>query len=318
MEASNTVLLWIHQFAKVRPFHYLYVSLNVVANQPKMNITKVAHLHGHKDAIYDFVVDHKEGYIYSVGADGYVIQWDIPNPSDGVMLMQAGEALYSVYKFGDRLMVGSRSGKVYEVDLISHSLIRSEKVHKGGVFFVRESFSGGGDGCLYVPSLKQNIQLSKNSLRCIATRSHTIYIGASDSCIYELDSDTYEVLGVLKGHTNSVFSLHVNDNNTLLSTGRDAHIIVHDLTIKKEVFRVPAHRYQVKHLSSNSQFILSCSMDKTIKVWDDRLNLLKVIDYERYQGHTNCINKTAWVDENMFVSCSDDRSIVFWKVEIMD
>ena len=58
-------------------------------------------------------------------------------------------------------------------------------------------------------------------------------------------------------------------------------------------------------------------MDKTIKFWNDQLELVKVIDFARYQGHTNCINKVEWIDENMFVSCSDDRSLCLWKVEIM-
>jgi WD40 repeat protein len=58
-------------------------------------------------------------------------------------------------------------------------------------------------------------------------------------------------------------------------------------------------------------------MDKTIKVWNEELDLLKVVDLERNDSHTNCINKVEWLDENMFVSCSDDRSLVLWKVEIL-
>ena len=59
--------------------------------------------------------------------------------------------------------------------------------------------------------------------------------------------------------------------STVTSTGRDARILAHDLKLNKVVHEVPAHLYQVKNLSWNSQFLLSCSMDKTIKVWDEQL-----------------------------------------------
>ncbi len=89
-----------------------------------------------------------------------------------------------------------------------------------------------------------------------------------------------------------------------------------DLTIGKEVHAVPAHEYQAKSLSYNGKTLLSSSMDKTIKVWNDNLDLLKVIDLERNAGHTNCINKVEWLDDEHFVSCSDDRSLILWKVGI--
>jgi WD40 repeat protein len=159
--------------------------------------------------------------------------------------------------------------------------------------------------------------LSADSLRCVIETDDSLFVGASDHAIYQLDKTTYEVKRKLMGHTNSVFALAMIDDNTLVSTGRDAMIRAWDLTIGKEVYAVPAHEYQAKSLSYNGSILLSSSMDKTIKLWSNELELLKVIDFEKYEGHTNCINKVQWLDENMFVSCSDDRSLYLWKVEIM-
>lgn len=288
-----------------------------MAIRAKINITNVAQLYGHKDAIYDFALDKDEGHLYTVGADGYVIRWDIHNPKDGLLIIQIGEAIYSIFKSENILRVGSRSGIIYSINLKTKTLLGSQKAHSGGIFFINDSFSGGEDGKLYIFSTKQKLNVSTKSLRCCISDNDGYYIGASDTLIYHIDKNTLTVKNRIKGHTNSVFGLSFLDKNTLVSTGRDAQIIVHDLTINVPVHTIFAHTFQAKNLSWNGHILLSCSMDKTIKLWDSQLNLLKVIDYERYLGHTNCINKTAWIDENMFVSCSDDRSLLLWKVEII-
>ena len=74
--------------------------------------------------------------------------------------------------------------------------------------------------------------------------------------------------------------------------------------------------YQAKSLSYHHGLILSCSMDKTIKIWDDELQLLKVLDKERNDGHTNCVNKVQWLKDGIFISSSDDRDLIVWQVEL--
>ncbi|MDB4161650.1 hypothetical protein N9772_04725 [Bacteroidia bacterium] len=298
-----------------------------MARRPDIQITKVAQFAGHKDSIYDFVLDKETETIYSACAGGFVVKWDIHNPEEGTMILQGGEAFYSITKMGNSLKVGSRSGKVYTVNLSSNMLEDTSQLHEGGIFFIGPKYSGGEDGVLLRPKTiadaiggnfnKNSMLLALSSLRCTAASETSLFVGASDNIIYQLDKSTYEVQNTLMGHTNSVFALALIDQNTLVSTGRDAIIRVWDITIGKEVHSVAAHDYQAKSLSYNGTTLLSSSMDKTIKLWSDKLDLLKVIDIERYGGHTNCINKVEWIDENMFVSCSDDRSLLLWKVEII-
>jgi WD repeat-containing protein 61 len=290
-----------------------------MARRPEIKITKVAQLKGHKDSIYDFVVDKKTRTIYSAGAEGYVVKWDIDNPDNGHLVLQGGEAFYSMTKHETHLLLGSRNGEIFKVNLADNTLVSKQEKHHGGVFFITGTTSGGEDGVLcYTRDKEQcSLQVSNESLRCIIQSEVSYFIGASDHLIYEVNKETMQVTRTFSGHTNSVFALAFLDENTLVSTGRDAIIRAWDLTIGKEVFSVAAHEYQAKSLSFNGNILISSSMDKTIKLWNDQLELLKVVDFARYQGHTNCINKVEWIDENMFVSCSDDRLLCLWKVEIM-
>ena len=290
-----------------------------MANRPEIKIAKVAQLKGHKDSIYDFVLDKETRTIYSAGAEGYVVKWDIDNPENGILVLQGGEAFYSMTKHDAHLLLGSRNGEIFKVNLADNTLVSKQKKHHGGFFFIMDTTSGGEYGILsYTRNEEQrSLQVSNESLRCIIQSEGSYFIGASDHLIYEVDKDTMQVTRTLVGHTNSVFALTLLDEKTLVSTGRDAMIRAWDLTIGKEVYSVAAHEYQAKSVSYNGNILISSSMDKTIKLWNDKLELVKVIDFDRYQGHTNCINKVEWIDENMFVSCSDDRTLCLWKVEII-
>lgn len=287
-----------------------------MARRPDITVTKVAQLRGHKDAVYDFDYDKSTDTLYSAGADGYVVAWDLSHTErDGKLILTTSEALYSLFVNENRLKAGSRSGTIYSVDLTHKTLESQTKIHQGGVFFIRDTISGGEDGFLMNDG--NLMKVAQNSLRGFTEDENRYYIGCSDNNIYAVDNDIRGEVTILSGHTNSVFALEFLDQNTLVSTGRDAMIRAWDLTLGTEVHAVPAHDYQAKSLSWNGRILLSSSMDKTIKLWNDKLDLWKVIDFERYSGHTNCINKVLWIDENMFVSCSDDRSLCLWKVEIM-
>ncbi|MBV6643618.1 MAG: WD40 repeat domain-containing protein, partial [Cyclobacteriaceae bacterium] len=88
------------------------------------------------------------------------------------------------------------------------------------------------------------------------------------------------------------------------------------------VEEIPAHMYAINHIHfrADGQYFVSCSMDKSIKVWDaHRFKLLKVIDKARHAGHGTSVNKLLWMPyNNWVVSCSDDRTISIWDVNFVD
>ena len=68
--------------------------------------------------------------------------------------------------------------------------------------------------------------------------------------------------------------------------------------------------------SPDGKHFVTCSMDKTIKVWDaESYKLLKIIDKSRHAGHGTSVNKVLWSTfNNEIISCSDDRTISIWNL----
>ncbi|MBL7838020.1 MAG: hypothetical protein JNM67_10920, partial [Bacteroidetes bacterium] len=115
----------------------------------------------------------------------------------------------------------------------------------------------------------------------------------------------------------TVFSLAINPRSkSLFSGGKDACIKMFENG--GEVQSVPAHLLHVHRLCINyeREWMLSSSMDKTVKVWEIKgLRLIKVIDFERNGGHTSSVNKILWIDKNTIISCSDDRTLKCFEIK---
>ncbi|RZK09597.1 MAG: hypothetical protein EOO56_30200 [Hymenobacter sp.] len=108
------------------------------------------------------------------------------------------------------------------------------------------------------------------------------------------------------------------DGQYLLAAGRDAHLRRYTTADYAMQDAVIAHMYTINHLSfsADSQYIATCSLDKSIKLWDAAsLALLRVLDKARAAGHGTSVNKLVWPgSQQRLVSCSDDRSLAVWQV----
>jgi WD40 repeat protein len=106
----------------------------------------------------------------------------------------------------------------------------------------------------------------------------------------------------------------------LLSGSRDARLKIWDVeagyVLEKEIV---AHTFAINYIdfSPNSNYFATCSMDKSVKIWDsESFKLLKVIDRARHAGHGTSVNKLLWTKyDNQIVSASDDRTISVWKID---
>jgi WD40 repeat protein len=291
-----------------------------VAKQSSLKLTKLAHLKGHSGAIYDFSLDSMSAQIYSVSVDGYIVVWSPLKHEDGALVARGDEAWYSSFfdEKASHVYAGSRTGRVLGIDTTNNEVIYDQGRHEGGVFFMDSVggllVSGGQDGKLVVD--KQEILLSSAPLRCMRCTEEFMVIGDSNGDLWILDPSNMKVKMNWSAHEKAVFGLEFINADVIASTGRDAKIKLWDVKSGQLIDEVPAHEYQAKSLSFNGQLLLSCSMDKSIRIWDDELKLLKHINFVKNQGHVNCVNKVAWLSKELFVSSSDDRSLIVWQIEL--
>jgi len=117
-----------------------------------------------------------------------------------------------------------------------------------------------------------------------------------------------------------VFALRYSpDEKILVSGARDAHLKFWSVDPYALSEDIVAHMYAINYLSfkEDGSMLVTCSMDKSIKVWDtEERKLLKVIDKARNAGHGTSINKVVWSSYTQeVISVSDDRSISIWNIE---
>ncbi|KAI8147084.1 guanine nucleotide-binding protein [Fennellomyces sp. T-0311] len=130
--------------------------------------------------------------------------------------------------------------------------------------------------------------------------------------------DTLTFRGTLQGHNGWVTSIVTSAEapDMILSASRDKSIIVWHITRDEIDYGVPrksllGHNHFVEDLalSSDGQFALSASWDKTLRLWD----LNTGTTTRRFVGHTNDVMAVSFsADNRQIVSGSRDKSIKLW------
>ena len=288
---------------------------------------------GHQGAVYALASRSDGERFLSAGGDGWIVEWHLSAPEKGLLLAAASVQLFSLLALpnGRDAVAGDMNGGTHWIDLSERKRIRGVQHHHRGVFDLkyREPWvlSAGGEGTLSRWDVRrqnvvESVRLSHRSLRAIALAEgrREIAVGASDTNIYLLDSETLQLRHTLCGaHTPSTFSLaYAPDERYLLSGGRDAMLRVWDLTgpVPRLVQEQPAHWFTINHIawSPSGRYFATASRDKTVKIWDSAtFRLCRVFDPVRNGGHISSVNRLLWLPEAL-ISAGDDRTIKIWKL----
>jgi len=124
--------------------------------------------------------------------------------------------------------------------------------------------------------------------------------------------------GTLKGHNGQVTAIATTPENPsmIVSASRDKTILVWSLLREEGNYGVPrrslhGHNHFVQDvvLSSDGQFALSASWDKTLRLWD----LNTGVTTRRFVGHTADVLSVSFSSDNrQIVSGSRDKTIKLW------
>jgi len=190
-----------------------------------------------------------------------------------------GEGVFSLYSFNDsELYIGLGSGRLAILDFVRLDWIYLEQISTDKIRTI--VFDANRDCC---------------------------YIGSKNGELIEFDVRAYCVNDRWFAHDGGVNSLCFTSTHLLISGGKDGHIRV--WKNKECVNYIPAHRGVVYGLIEVGAYIVSCSRDKTIKVWE--MESLKPV--QKITFHRQSVNQMAQQNAHSFVTASDDHRIAQWE-----
>jgi WD40 repeat protein len=302
----------------------------------QIEIEQIAKLPMHQGAVYSLEKGEDENKFFSAGGEGIVIKWNVQQLDKPTAVAKVDGQIFSLCFLSKKnhLLIGTMSGGLHVIDLNLKKEIHYITFHQQSVFDIKlleeKIFVASKDGTLSVWSagdyqLERVINISNAALRTIEFNlgKKEATIGCSDHKIYLLDVEHWKINAILEAPENSVFSLcYLENKNELLAGSRDAQLYVFDSKQHQLKQQLKAHLYTINHILKieDAQLIATAARDKTIRIWDaETFTLLKSIDKMKLNGHINSVNKLLWFPlHHYLVSCSDDRSVIIWKINLVN
>jgi WD40 repeat protein len=298
-----------------------------------MQVEKIDTFSGHRDCVYTLEEATETNHFFSAGGDGLVVRWDLRKPDAGELFAQIPASIYALCfdKVKNQLWIGQNFEGIHLIDVESKEEIKSIKITSSSIFDIKihenNAFIGLSDGAIIVMDVenfvvRKHIKASEKSVRNIAINSFSgeFAVAYSDFSVKVFDLQDFSLKLVVNQHINSVFTVcYSPDYQYLITAGRDAHLKILAVNNHYNIHEdIAAHLFAINDIkfSPNGKYFATCSMDKSIKIWDaEQFKLLKVIDKARHAGHGTSINKLWWSEyENLLVSASDDKRISVWKL----
>lgn len=296
---------------------------------------------GHKGAVYAVSGGTAPERIFSGAGDGYVVEWDLDHPDDGVVLIRVGQAVFSLCHVaeGAWLLVGTEGGALHVVNMTIQRETQLLDAHRQGIFRILPIPGGrvacaAGDGILSVwdttgdrLTLVRRIPLAEDKLRDLALSpdGEELAVACGDGTIRILDTRLF----------NEPYTLHPPGTPSrdtaltgigavayhphkpvLVSGGKDGHLRAWRRDEDyRHLLAFPAHASAVYGIRFNDpgELCATVGRDKSTKVWDAGTFAPLLRLDKAAGGHDRSVNTLHWQGQHL-VTAGDDRMVRAWRV----
>src|SRR5688572_3206116 len=105
----------------------------------KVEVKKLAEFTGHNNPIYSLIAAPEQGRFFSAGGDKMIVEWDINDPSMGIMIAQLPFTVYSMCIYDHYLLAGTSEGAIHIIDLNTKKEVKYFQMKDEGVFDIQYS-----------------------------------------------------------------------------------------------------------------------------------------------------------------------------------
>lgn len=273
----------------------------------------------HSGPVYALAYDQQ--FLYSASADKYVTRWDGLSGTQDKFAIRFDHAVYALKIVENFLFAGCNNGDLYVFDLTERKELKHFQQHRSAIFSIGWShktgliYVGDADGNLSIwnpNSLKllSFLPLACGKIRHIHLSSESILLAtASGNCIV-LDLMTLNETHRIYAHKDACTTVLSTDSG-IFTGGKDAYLRAWDFDGNKTK-AIPAHSFAIYRLLDIGNELISCSRDKSIKIWTKNLEPVQRLDV-KLGGHSHSVNDLILLSETQFASCSDDRRVIVWE-----
>ena len=272
----------------------------------------------HEGPVYGVAIS--ENITFTASADKTVKSIDLSSGIMNPFTVRSEVSPISLWAISPELLaIGYLNGEFYLINPLNRNTLfeyhfTSDSVFTLYSFNASELYIGLGSGRLAIFDFLRLDwifleHVCTDKIRAIAydTNVHCCYIGAKDGELIAFDVRDYCVNARWHAHDGGVNSLLFTSTNLLISGGKDGHIRV--WKNQECLNSIPAHRGVVYGLIEVGAYIVSCSRDKSIKVWE--MESLKPV--QKINFHRQSVNQMAQQNAHSFVTASDDHRIAHWE-----
>jgi WD40 repeat protein len=296
-----------------------------------MNFGKLKEISGHAAGIYS--LDFDGTFIYSASADQFVARWNFYDGVQDTFSIRFENPAYSLKLVDDhsKLAVGLANGHLHIFDLKERRELKFLIQHRKAIFALSENhifnqiYAADADGNFSVWDSKSiellaYLPFDCGKIRRIAVSSDglRVALACQDGFVRILQADTLNLISAYDAHRDGVTSIvfHPDNPSILFTGGKDAYLKKWNLQSEVCLRSIPAHNYAIYDLITlaEGQILASASRDKTIKIWNsESLEIVQRLDF-KLGGHRHSVNFLVALDQDAFVSASDDRKMVIWNI----